>query len=86
MPKPDLPQLLPNNNDWWPGRFLLYQTKLPSTATLQNNGIASREGRDTILVVKVTVDRATTQGDRGMVGRDIILGVKTVDKAITQEG
>ena len=86
MPKPDLPQLLPNNNDWWPGRCLLYQTRLPSTATLRNNGIASREGRDTILVVKVTVDRATTQGDRGMVGKDIILVVKTVDKAITQEG
>merc|ERR1711981_169598 len=61
------------------------QARLAPTTT-QQQPLVAREGRDTTLVVKVTVDRATTQGDRVTVGRDIILGVKkTADKAIIQE-
>jgi len=49
------------------------QARLAPT-TIQQQPLEAREGRDTTLVVKVTVDKATIQGDRVM-----------VDKATTQE-
>ena len=89
MPKPDLPQLLPNNKHWWPGDLFLAAPAalyhcIPFHKTLilhilRNNSIVSREDKDTTPVVKAMVDRDTTQEDRMMVDREM------VDKAITQE-
>jgi len=77
--------------------FPLAQARLAPTTTQQQPSVV-REGKDTTLVAKVTVDRATILGAKVMVDRDTILGAKvmvdrdtilevrkTVDKAIIQE-
>jgi len=78
--------------------FPLAQARHAPTTTQQQPLVVAREAKVTILVVKeavdkvitqeakATADRATTQGIKEMVDRDIILGVReTAAKDTTQE-